>query len=123
MAKRVVQLKTGSHLPLRVLATFQYESERGARRQEALYHALFREERLEGEWFEWCDAFVDLIGGLLQIEKTFGPDGAALDVRFQIVRAAGTGRIHFRPGNDRVGVIDHPDQRIEVGLPLSNETP
>lgn len=112
ISKRLEMLRTRTPDPLTCLATFDFGDEEGARWAEAMFHSLFAEERRpRSEWFDWTDDFVDLISGMRQIEQTFGPNGARISVRFNLVRLA-AGGIRFRPATretDEAVHAAHPD--------------
>lgn len=67
--KRLEMLQTGSPVKLRCLSLIDFESEPRAREAESSLHEMFDDLRLEGEWFEWHDDFVDLLKGFIQIPK------------------------------------------------------
>jgi hypothetical protein len=98
IAKRLEALNTHGPEPVRCLHKLDCGSTAEARAMESNLHHLFAAHRIHGEWFRWNDEFVDLLKGLIQIEKTFGPEGARLNVQFEIVRLQECG-IRFRPTN------------------------
>lgn len=57
--KRLGELQAASPSPLELLAV-----EKGGLDRERRYHAQFAEWRLHGEWFEPCEALLDLIAVL-----------------------------------------------------------
>jgi hypothetical protein len=96
ISKRIEMLQTGSWEPLKLLATFSFEDEQGARGAEQGFHYIFEPERLNGEWFAWTDDIADMINGMRSIERAHGPKASRLDVSFEIWRKA-EGGIVFRP--------------------------
>ena len=104
ISTRVAMLQTGSPTKISCIAIFDFGTEEAARVAESAFHTLFEDRRLEGEWFAWSDEFVDLLKGMLQIEKFFGPTGQQLNVSFDIVRLAGGG-IRFRPKTANAKVV------------------